>query len=93
MKPLLLAAAVAFAAFGARAADSAKDEGFGQLTVDQVADLIAKHQADVFDNNTKEDWTKGHVPTAKWVAFNHVTPGDLPKDHSRTLVFYCHSEA
>ncbi|HUJ24438.1 MAG TPA: rhodanese-like domain-containing protein [Myxococcales bacterium] len=81
---LLLAAATA------RAAE--KDEGFGRLTVDQVADLIAKKGADVYDNNGKDEWQKGHVPTAKWVQFNAVKESDLPTDHSRTLVFYCHNE-
>ena len=78
---LLLAAATA------RAAE--KDEGFGRLTVDQVADLIAKKDADIYDNNGKDDWQKGHVPTAKWVQFNDVKASDLPQDHARKLVFYC----
>jgi hypothetical protein len=73
---------------GARA-DAKHEEGFGELTVDQVADLIAKKDADVFDNNSKSDFDKGHVPTAKWVAFNQVKPSDLPTDKSRKLVFYC----
>jgi rhodanese-related sulfurtransferase len=70
-------------------ADSAKHEGFGELTIDQVADLIAKKDADVFDNNGKDVYQKGHVPTAKWVAFNEVKESDLPKDKSRKLIFYC----
>ena len=74
--------------FGARA-DAKHEEGFGELTVDQVADLIAKKGADIFDNNSKSDFDKGHVPTAKWVAFNQVNASDLPTDKSRTLVFYC----
>jgi hypothetical protein len=73
---------------GARA-DAKHEEGFGELTVDQVADLIAKKDADIFDNNSKSDFDKGHVPTARWVAFNQVKAGDLPTDKSRKLVFYC----
>ncbi|HET9754557.1 MAG TPA: rhodanese-like domain-containing protein, partial [Myxococcales bacterium] len=73
---------------GARA-DARHEEGFGELTVDQVADLIAKKDVDVFDNNSRSDFDKGHVPTAKWVAFNQVKAGDLPADKSRKLVFYC----
>lgn len=84
MKHLMIAAAIALMGLSARA-----DEGFGKLTVDQVADLIAKHDADVFDNNGKDVFAKGHVPTAKWVAFNDVKESDLPKDHLRKLVFYC----
>ena len=92
MKSILIASAVALFACHARASEAAKDEGFGKLTVDQVAGLIAKHGADVFDNNSKDEWAKGHVPGAKWLAFNDVKASDLPQDHSRTLVFYCHNE-
>ena len=75
----------------ARAADS-KDEGFGELTVDQVSALISKKQADVFDNNSKDSWQKGHVPTARWVQFDAVKSSDLPQDKDRQLVFYCANE-
>jgi rhodanese-related sulfurtransferase len=88
MKSLLIAAGIALLACSARA-NEAKAEGFGELTVDQVADLVAKHDADVFDNNGRDDYQKGHVPTAKWVSFKVVKESDLPKDRSRKLVFYC----
>ena len=88
LRTSLLAAAVLLFA-GAARADTAKDEGFGDLTVDQVADLIARKDVDVFDNNNKDVFDKGHVPTAKWVAFNEVKESDLPKDKLRKLVFYC----
>ena len=84
----LLAAGLMLFACRARA-DLAKDEGFGDLTVDQVSDLISQKDIDVFDNNGKDVYAKGHVPTAKWVAFNGVQENDLPKDKSRKLVFYC----
>jgi rhodanese-related sulfurtransferase len=74
---------------GAARADAAKEEGFSDLTIDQVADLIARKDADVFDNNPRDMYEKGHVPTAKWLAFNAVKESDLPKDKSRKLVFYC----
>jgi hypothetical protein len=90
LRTLFVAAGIALFALSARA-DAAKSEGFGELTIDQVADLIAKHEADVFDNNDKDEWVAGHVPSAKWVAFNDVKAGDLPQDHARKLVFYCHN--
>jgi rhodanese-related sulfurtransferase len=90
MKTLLIAASFMFAAFAARAAE--KNEGFGELTVDQVQQLIASKGADVFDNNSQDEWKAGHLPTAKWVRFNGVKASDLPTDHARTLVFYCHNE-
>jgi len=88
LRTSLLAAAVLLFAGVARA-DSSKGEGYGDLTVDQVADLIAKKDVAVFDNNGKDVFAKGHVPTATWVAFNAVKESDLPKDKSRKLVFYC----
>jgi rhodanese-like protein len=86
----LLTAGILLFASTARAAE-AKDEGFGELTPDQVSSLIASKGADIFDNNDQSEWKEAHVPTAKWVKFNDVKESDLPKDHSRTLVFYCHN--
>jgi rhodanese-related sulfurtransferase len=88
LRMTLVAAAVLLLA-SAAPASAAKNEGYSDLTIDQVADLIAKKDADIFDNNKKEDYAKSHLPTAKWVAFNAVKESDLPKDKSRKLVFYC----
>jgi len=88
LRSCLLASAVVFLVSTARASP-AKEEGFSDLTVDQVADLIAKKEADIFDNNSRDVYAKGHVPTAKWVSFKDVKESDLPKDKSRKLVFYC----
>jgi len=90
VKTLLLALGIASLALPARA-DAAKHEGFSELTIDQVAELIAKKDADIFDNNDLKEWQEGHVPTAKWVSFKDVKASDLPKDHARKLVFYCHN--
>jgi rhodanese-related sulfurtransferase len=90
LRTTLVVAGLLLAACTAKAAE--KDEGFGSLSVDQVADLIAKKEADVFDNNNKDEWKSGHVPGAKWVASSDVKESDLPSDHARKLVFYCHNE-
>jgi len=84
----LLAVAVLLLASSARAG-SAKEEGYTDLTIDQVSDLIAKKEVDIFDNNQKDVYAKSHLPTAKWVQFNAVKESDLPKDKLRKLVFYC----
>jgi hypothetical protein len=84
---MLLAAIVCFAG-SARAGD-----GFGELTVDQVDQLIQSKSADIFDNNGQDEWREAHVPSAHWVKFNAVTANDLPKDMGRELVFYCHNES
>jgi hypothetical protein len=85
MKTLLFLAGLLLFASSARA-----NEGFGDLTVDQVDAAIKSKSADIFDNNTQKDWDEAHVPTAKWVKFNAVKESDLPADKSRQLVFYCH---
>ena len=73
LRTTLVALGVLFLAFAARAGE-AKHEGFNELSVDEVADLIAKRDIDIFDNN----------------AFKDVKEADLPKDRSRKVVFYCH---
>jgi len=71
----------------------AKDkEEHRSLTVDQVAERVAKGDVSVFDNNPKDMWQKGHGPTAKWVDCKNVQASDLPKDKDRMLVFYCANE-
>ncbi len=67
-------------------------ESFGRLTVDQVQQLIDSKAAYIFDNNSPDRYAQGHVPTAKWVAFDDVKPADLPADKSATLIFYCGGE-
>ena len=84
-----LAVAALLSGAAARATDK---EEFGTLTVDQVAEHVAKGDASIFDNNDKDTWQKGHVPTAKWVDFKNVQASDLPQDKDRTLVFYCANE-
>jgi hypothetical protein len=65
-----------------------------QLTVDQVATRIAAKDGKtfVYDDNSKESWTAGHVPSARWLDEDHVTAADLPSDKSAMLIFYCHNE-
>lgn len=89
MKILCTVALAAGLFLAAPARADTKAEGFGELSVDEVAALAAAHGADIYDNDGKDDWRAGHVPGAKWVAFNQVKPQDLPGDHARKLVFYC----
>ena len=84
---------LALAALLIGAAAQAKDkEELSSLTVDQVAEHIAKGDVSVIDNNPKDMWQKGHLPTATWVDFKNVQASDLPKDKDRMLVFYCANE-
>jgi rhodanese-related sulfurtransferase len=64
------------------------------LSIDAVADLIAKkpRALHIYDANPKEVYEQGHLPGARWIAFDHVTPDSLPKDRSAILVFYCYND-
>src|SRR5690348_15950873 len=73
-------------------ADAAHDAKLPALTVDEVDARLAKNDGTffVFDANKKDlhDGT-GHLPGAKWVAFDDVKAADLPPSKDATLVFYC----
>jgi hypothetical protein len=61
------------------------------LTLDEVSTRIAAHDGKtfVFDNNSRERYASGHLPTARWLDFKSVTAADLPPDKRATLIFYC----
>jgi hypothetical protein len=71
------------------------DADLKTLTVDEVDALLAEHNGKTFiyDNNPKERYEQGHLPSATWVNFKSLTARDLPADKSATLVFYCASES
>ncbi len=71
---------------------SAGAEPFGKLSVDEVAARIGKPGVHVYDNNSEEDYAAGHVPTARWVAYDGVQASVLPSDKQATLIFYCANE-
>ena len=97
---LMLAGCVALALLGCGKKDEAdaggKDKGgeLKSLTVDDVAKKVDAKDGKtfVFDNNSKDRFDKGHVPTAKWVPKDKVTAEVLPGDKAATLVFYCANE-
>jgi rhodanese-related sulfurtransferase len=90
---LLFSVAVATAGLGC-SKKSPDGHALKELTVDEVAARIAANDGKtfVFDNNDQDRWTKGHVPGAKWVAFNKVGASDLPAAKDATLIFYCANE-
>lgn len=65
-----------------------------ELTVDEVAARIAAGDPDlaIYDCNGKERFARGHLPGARWVDYDSVTPADLPANKGTLLVFYCASE-
>jgi rhodanese-related sulfurtransferase len=69
---------------------AAEGEKFKIITIDQLATHIAaKDGVTVYDANGKERYEKGHIPTAKLIDPNKVSPEELPADKQATLVFYC----
>jgi len=78
---------------GGKTDDGARPkEGFGQLSIDEVAARVGKQGVYLIDNNPRDVWAKGHVPTATWVDYNTMTTADLPADKKATLIFYCANE-
>lgn len=91
----LLVASVAVALISSSRTAGADSKELKRLTVDQVAARLAAKDGKTFiyDNNSKESWTAGHVPGATWLDDEKVTADALPKDKAATLIFYCHNES
>jgi rhodanese-related sulfurtransferase len=60
-----------------------------ELSVNEVADLIARQGAVLLDVNPRPRWASGHLPGAINLNPNEFTADDLPSDKETTLVFYC----
>ena len=67
-------------------------DGFGELTVDQVAAKLKAKNTYFFDCNDRDSWKGAHVPGAKFVDYDNLQPKDLPADKKATLIFYCMNE-
>jgi hypothetical protein len=100
---LIVAAALAPAckskeAGKAHTSEEAKEpEPFGRLSIEELEAKMKAREAGqgklaIFDNNVRERFDKGHIPSAKWVKFDKVSAADLPADKDTTLVFYCSNE-
>lgn len=92
--PLVGSVGCAKKATDASSSHGASSEEFGRLTIDEVEAKMKEAKEGklaffVYDNNPKEVYKEGHVPGAKWVAFDEVKASDLPADKEATLVFYC----
>jgi rhodanese-related sulfurtransferase len=62
------------------------------LTVNEVAARLGDANTFIFDNNSKDRYDKGHIPSAKWVRPDEISAAILPADKRATLVFYCANE-
>lgn len=78
---------------GSAATAAAPAEAFGRVSVDELAGLLDRHETvAIFDNNRRERYEQGHIPGARWVSYDAVTPEVLPQDRDARLVFYCANE-
>ncbi|MEO8362610.1 MAG: rhodanese-like domain-containing protein [Vicinamibacteria bacterium] len=51
--------------------------------------LVEQDQVTVIDVNSRESWTKAHVPGAANLDPVDYAPTDLPADKDAPIVFYC----
>lgn len=74
-----------------------ESEVFGRLSVEELDAKMSEAKSGkltlaIFDNNHKEVFDEGHIPTAKWVDYKAIKEADMPADKGATLVFYCANE-
>jgi len=62
--------------------------GLATVSPRALDELVRANAVVVFDVNSRQSWTKAHVPGAKHVDQN-VGEADLPANKSAALVFYC----
>ena len=88
----LMVIAVGIGLVGQVRAEEAAEVKLDELSIEQVATRLKHKNFFLYDNNSKESWTEGHVPGAKWVDYKTIKAEDLPADKGATLVFYCANE-
>lgn len=72
------------------AAQSGADAGpVKDITPQDLSALLPK--VHVIDVNEADNYAFAHVPGAKLIAYDAITPDVLPADKSGALVFYCWS--
>ncbi len=77
----------------AHASNAEHGQELPAVTIDQLAGMLERHeQVAVYDNNGRERYEQGHIPTARHVGHDEVTAAILPPDHGARLVFYCANE-
>jgi hypothetical protein len=89
---LLFASVAGLAALSPRARAEPNAADLKKLTIDEVSAKLHAPKTFIFDNNSKESWAAGHVPTAKWLDDESVTAAALGPDKTAMLIFYCHNE-
>ncbi len=76
---------------GAKDASKAEKKKFGEVSIKEVQDALAKKAVTVIDANGLDRYNKGHLPGS--LHFASIEPGALakalPKDKSALIVAYC----
>ena len=67
----------------------AKLMGLKTISPDALHQLIQQRQATVIDVNSRESWTRAHVPGALNLDPAEYKDSELPPDKASNLVFYC----
>ena len=60
-----------------------------ELSVEEVADLLAQGRAVIMDANPRGRWSSGHLPGAINIDPAAFTQADLPAAKDGILIFYC----
>lgn len=80
---------------GVLIAGCSNTDGHGRVreigTANELQSKMDKENVVVIHALNREHYEKGHVPGAKNVDFESMTPEQLPPDKKQTLVFYCGS--
>lgn len=92
---LALLPTASFACDGHGDETAASTSPYGQVGLDEVAQLVTSKGAVIVDANKAERFAKGHIPGAIHTRADEngkLTGAALPADKTAKLVFYCHSE-
>lgn len=65
------------------------NEGFGEMTPQEVMAALKQKDVYIYDNNDLERWKQSHVPGAKWLHPMDYQAKDLPANKNAILIFYC----
>lgn len=67
----------------------AEDQGWSEISLDDLKVAIKDGKTVLFDNNPKFVWEERRLPGAKWLHAQKYEASDLPADKDTPLVFYC----
>jgi rhodanese-related sulfurtransferase len=63
--------------------------GIRSIAPEELRSKIGDERVTIFDVNSRESWSDGHVPGARHLDPTNYSATDLPEDKDATVVFYC----